>query len=308
MDLIEFDHVTKKDYLEDFDLTIASQQKLGIKLSHEETMTLFDLIQKRYLPTDGSINCKTDSLMIERKDNGLYEKMKVKAYLSIFKRLADNEVDIYVKAKYFFLQNELNKRIETLSDLQKELLKLFRMSLFNPDLIMIESPMHDFSIEESEVYTKAINNIRNDGITAALFSSSVEELLLLNSEIYQMIDGHLTLLNKETTFKLSSHKDNQQFFFEPKEIDFVESINGISHFKVQSKYYPTNLTMNQLEQKLNNYGFYRCHRSYLVNLNRISEITNYAKNSYGLILNGPQHDQVPLSRTKVDEIKHLLKR
>ncbi|MDR0435024.1 MAG: LytTR family transcriptional regulator DNA-binding domain-containing protein [Gracilibacteraceae bacterium] len=32
------------------------------------------------------------------------------------------------------------------------------------------------------------------------------------------------------------------------------------------------------------YGFFRCHRSYIVNLQKVREIITWTRNSYGLIL------------------------
>lgn len=47
-------------------------------------------------------------------------------------------------------------------------------------------------------------------------------------------------------------------------------------------------------------------RSYLVNLQRVSELVSYSKNSYTLILKGNSHIKLPLSRTRLEEMKELM--
>lgn len=49
-------------------------------------------------------------------------------------------------------------------------------------------------------------------------------------------------------------------------------------------------------------GFYRCHRSYLVNLHKVKEIINWSKNSYSVVIRNSTEDKIPLSRTKYSEI------
>lgn len=58
------------------------------------------------------------------------------------------------------------------------------------------------------------------------------------------------------------------------------------------------MTLQQLEGRLKPYGFYRCHRSYIVNLQKVREIIIWSKNSYSLKLIGDENTIIPLSRMK----------
>ena len=53
--------------------------------------------------------------------------------------------------------------------------------------------------------------------------------------------------------------------------------------------------MKRVEKKLLNYGFFRCHHSYLVNLNKISEIRNKT-----IFIND---NEIPISRTRYKSLK-----
>ena len=66
------------------------------------------------------------------------------------------------------------------------------------------------------------------------------------------------------------------------------------------------MTLSDLEDKLKHFGFFRCHRSYLVNLQRINELVSYSKNSYALILKKPKETLLPLSRSRLDSLRQLI--
>lgn len=51
------------------------------------------------------------------------------------------------------------------------------------------------------------------------------------------------------------------------------------------------------------YGFYRCHRSYIINLQKVKEIISWSKNSYSIRLNYSKDSLIPISRNKINEIE-----
>ncbi len=63
------------------------------------------------------------------------------------------------------------------------------------------------------------------------------------------------------------------------------------------------LTMDELEKTLKKSGFFRCHRSYIVNIQRVERFEKWTKNSYVLLLNTPEHTQIPLAKGRIDEMK-----
>lgn len=107
-------------------------------------------------------------------------------------------------------------------------------------------------------------------------------------------------------YKVACKSADKTVFFSPEEIDFIESINGVSNIRIGDEYFPATATMSELTDKLSKFGFFRCHRSYLVNLQRVAELISYSKNSYTLILKGPTQTKLPLSRSRVVELQQLL--
>jgi len=66
---------------------------------------------------------------------------------------------------------------------------------------------------------------------------------------------------------------------------------------------PMNIT--EFCNKLPSAHFFRCHRSYCVNLNKIREIEPWFNNTYILRLRDLEF-QVPVSRSKVKEFRQLM--
>jgi DNA-binding LytR/AlgR family response regulator len=73
----------------------------------------------------------------------------------------------------------------------------------------------------------------------------------------------------------------------------------------ETKTYYTKQPMNYWEERLAEFNFFRCHKSYLVNFNRIEKILPMFNNTYQLkISNYPT--EVPVSRNKAKELSQIL--
>lgn len=106
--------------------------------------------------------------------------------------------------------------------------------------------------------------------------------------------------------KISCRYDDKLLLFSPNEIDYAESVEGETYVNVSGKAFQATLTLTQLEERLRDYGFFRCHRSYIINIQKIREIISYSRGSYVLKLSNYENSQIPLSRQKLEEIKELL--
>ncbi|MNE75646.1 Transcriptional regulatory protein YpdB [compost metagenome] len=109
-----------------------------------------------------------------------------------------------------------------------------------------------------------------------------------------------------TLQKISTKRNDKVILFDPPEVDYIESVEGSILVHVGGEHYVCALTLTELEQRLLNFGFFRCHRSYIVNLQKVREIITWTKNSYSLRLNTGKDAVVSLSRSKLHELKALL--
>ncbi len=90
----------------------------------------------------------------------------------------------------------------------------------------------------------------------------------------------------------------------PSEIIFIKAESNYSHIMMEN--FTRYLTCQRLlyyEKHLSTLGFFRCHKSYLVNLGFIIEIDNHKEASVTM-LNG---EKIPVARRKLVQLKNAVK-
>ncbi|WP_400242811.1 hypothetical protein AB3U99_17425 [Niallia sp. JL1B1071] len=84
MTLISLEKVMKQEenrsVLKNINLVIENTSRIGIKMSSEESASLFKLISGELLPSSGYIERETKSIVTEYKDDGLYDNLTVQGY------------------------------------------------------------------------------------------------------------------------------------------------------------------------------------------------------------------------------------
>ena len=68
--------------------------------------------------------------------------------------------------------------------------------------------------------------------------------------------------------------------------------------------YYTSDTLSETEARLDPAMFFRCHRSYIINLNRIHDITPYGRWTYIVRLTGTKHDAL-ITQEKYEELEQM---
>src|SRR5260370_39104956 len=66
-------------------------------------------------------------------------------------------------------------------------------------------------------------------------------------------------------------------------------------------------TIEELQSNLDPEIFWRVHRSFLVNINRIREVIPWFKSSFQLRMDDRKHTEVPVSRVQTKRLRALLK-
>ncbi len=115
-------------------------------------------------------------------------------------------------------------------------------------------------------------------------------------EIYsKQPDEHLRIVVKE--------KGNIQILL-TSTVFFIEAYDDYVKIHTQDKTYLKKKTMNYYEKSLEKVGFFRIHRSFILNINHLTRIESFEKNSYRAILtNG---ERLAISRNSYSELKRIL--
>lgn len=66
-------------------------------------------------------------------------------------------------------------------------------------------------------------------------------------------------------------------------------------------------TLEELELDLDPQVFWRVHRSYIANINRVAEVIPWFSGTYRLVMNDRQKREIPLSRTQSKKLRKVLK-
>ncbi len=99
--------------------------------------------------------------------------------------------------------------------------------------------------------------------------------------------------------KILVRSNNRNFIVDANEVIYATIDNGLitlftTNLEGQSNY----RTIEDLQASLDREMFWRVHRSYLVNINRIKEVVPWFKSSYQLRMDDRKHTEVPVSRVQ----------
>jgi two-component system LytT family response regulator len=95
-------------------------------------------------------------------------------------------------------------------------------------------------------------------------------------------------------------------FVETRQVTHFYASDKLTYAATPGKAFVLDLTIADLEQKLDPRKFVRVHRSTIVNLDFVSELHPFFTGRYVLVLNDPKKTQVAVSRDRVKELKERL--
>lgn len=105
--------------------------------------------------------------------------------------------------------------------------------------------------------------------------------------------------------KLPLWKEECIFLVHPRDILYCTVLNKEVFVFTRKATYTTHYTLNQLGNKLINQNFFRSHKSYLVNLDRIYKIVPWFNSTFVLQIEDWE-EEVPVSRHYVKEFRRIL--
>jgi two-component system, LytTR family, response regulator LytT len=108
--------------------------------------------------------------------------------------------------------------------------------------------------------------------------------------------------------KLLVRSQNRNFIVDAQEVVYATIDSGLitivaAHVEGQSNY----RTLEDLQANLDRDTFWRVHRSYLVNVNRIREVVPWFKSSFQLRMDDKKNTEIPVSRVQTKRLRELLK-
>lgn len=268
-------------------------------------------------------------------NDSLYDRLTPFDYLSFYKRLYEVKTDVNFLLQKIGLLKKV--RIEKLSFSEKKRLQIARAMIHDPELLIIEEPFQNVDIESHYIIQHLISEFIQQGRAVLITTSNLENAISITNEVYILNGDGLKKIavleeeeNEEKVLDFKHEEESKEekdlqtrqlpFRFEkipakvnekiilldPTEIDYIESNDGVSHLHVKGEIFPCTYSLNELFERLYLFGFFRCHRSYIVNLQKVREVITWTRNSYSLILEDGKKSSVPLSKGKLSELKEII--
>lgn len=86
--------------------------------------------------------------------------------------------------------------------------------------------------------------------------------------------------------KLMIKSKDQIFFVDTSEIIMLERIDGVTRIVTKDEVFQSSASLSDMEAKLDPKEFFRCHKSYIINLSCISRIEPYGRWTFTVALKG----------------------
>ena len=128
-------------------------------------------------------------------------------------------------------------------------------------------------------------------------------------ETVQRIESMLIQKNESTLEKvqgkLAVQIEGEIAYLDPVTILYLSRTDNHSTVVTKAREYETKLTLKELETKLENFGFFRIHKSFLVNLHYIKRLIPWFNGAYQLELDGLK-EKLSVSRNYVKALRNKL--
>lgn len=253
-----------------------------------------------------------ESIAIYDGDNP-YDMMRVQDYLNFYAKISKNEHDLDFIINLFELSDIKKMKIKKLTVPQQRLVMIAQCSLCHPSYLFIYEPLDDLDNKSKRIVVQALDILSQRGIKIVTGSRSFRHVNLMAGNAYLLKDETLTPFSKNNditqeseSLRLKVRFQSEYIFIPYKDIMYAESISGVTYIRVRDSDIPTQYTLDELESLLATHGFYRSHRSYLVQLSVIHSITQWTRNSYVILLDDKEKIEIPLSKRRYAGVIALL--
>lgn len=245
-----------------------------------------------------------------------FERLTVMEQLKFFKRWYNYPFNILDLVKQFQLENVKNDKINNITREILQRISLVQAIMCDQRYIIALNPFANTSNENIHLFHKTIQQLMDAGKSLLVVATRMEDafivqqnILTLNQQGLQAVETDADDINPPELLasKLKVKADDKVIFVNIDEIEYIESSEGKVYIHLNRQQYTLDGTLGATAAHLSVHGFYRCHRSYVVNLHKVKEIITWSKNSYSIVINSLDESKIPLSRTKFSEIQdHLV--
>ncbi len=251
----------------------------------------------------------------------LYERQSVRGNLEFTCRwyrlpLSDaNEM-----LKLVGLSDQARQPVHKISAVAKRRLAFARALLGHPRLLLLDQPTLRVDLETRSLFARLLRQAAEDGALALVAEEDLAWAGTCCTRVIELEDGHITQQStlaadadtldaapgRLAPFRVPARREDRIMLYDPADILYATSREGKTYLRTAKEEAVTNLTLQELEGRLGGRGFFKAHRAYLVNLQHVTAVIQYTRNSYSLQLDGGSEHDIPLSKQSERSLQDLL--
>lgn len=315
-----------------FDLTIHTGEVAAICSNVNVREQLIDILLGKKILSDGEIQyAESQKLAFFFLNEGLHERLTVQEFLKFYHQLYQSTQTLEDVTRLVQLDAKKNKKIKDLTYSEKKRAQLAYILIQNAQIYIMEEPDQNLDAESKRILITVLNELRKLQKAVLILTSHLETAVTFADKIIRLDDKGMhevqteeenqeevqneTIIENEIEEKIvqpirfekiPTKVNDKIVLFDPPEIDYIESTEGQTFLHIKGENFPCTFTLNELEERLLPFGFFRCHRSYIVNLQKVREVITWTRNSYSLVLDDALKSSVPLSKTKMADLKGMM--
>lgn len=284
---------------------INSHKSIHIECNQETAERVFAAVREYFAPEDTGYMLRTD--------RG-YRRLSVQNYLRFWSKLCGGRISAETVMKQFGLDQTAGKKMDHLTEEEHSLVQIARLSMQPVKTFFLMEPLLNLKHDAVARVLAWMDERMTAGCCFVTTNTALRLALLMPGKAYYEEDGRFLEVEQEeepkeicgeelNVLKIAVKSGGSTLLVEPKDVVYIESLNKNNYVSVRGTLYPVSHRMDELEEMLANAGFFRCHRSYIVNMQKVEQIEKISKNSYSLLLNDKAQSRIPLSKARVGQLK-----
>jgi ABC-2 type transport system ATP-binding protein len=285
--------------------------------------TLLQVLAGETAPSGGTVRIGSQAPQAARAQMGivwaddlLYDRGTVRENLLFYaglRGITRAEVDAVLARVH--LSDQAGTRADKLAAPLKRRLSLARALLHRPAVLLLDELEQRTDRETRDLFCRVLTEVAA-ATPAAVVLTTPDPLWASRcaTQLYDLHNGRIVAaatpepdaVPPVQPFKIPARKADRVVFYNPADVLYATSRDGKTFLHTADDSAVSNLTLQELDARLSRSGFFKAHRAYLVNLQRIREVVPFTKDSFLLILDDAERTQVPLSKQAAKDLQELL--
>lgn len=236
--------------------------------------------------------------------------------------IVDDEYPARKELRYFIekytdmeIVSEFDNGLDVLNFIQENTLDVIFLDINIPKLdgMLLAKTIGKFEKKPKIVFITAYDNYAVEAFNLEIFDYilkpySDERIIFM---LHRLKDDYHDKNHKNVSDyqkisnKISLWKNNKIHIVDVNDIYYCEASERYTHIFTKDEEYEIRKCISEVEKIINHHNFFKSHRSYLVNLQKIEEIVPWFNNTYILKLNKCRYE-VPVSRSRVHLFRQLM--